>query len=318
MAFAFTLLMFVSLFINDAFSKEISNVVYGSVTQLNPLIITPAGGDNISIKIDLNDETKVIVEGRTGSIHDLRLAQHVEVKYIQFERASKVSRVAKEIRSIPKVNEVESLLAAQNDIEYSVKVEASRALFKLGKAAVPLLIAVLNDKNRNQLVRINAAGALGRTHDIRAIEPLIEVLTDKYWLLRDMAAIALAEISGQNFGKDPIQWRNWWQENKERYLNLLGDCIQQKPYSQENKYPCWLRELIARGGSVWRCIYKNQIVYYLPPRCCDIPSVLYNEPGNIICSPDGGFTGRGDGRCQDFFEERKNCEAIGKDTRSYP
>ena len=318
MAFAFTLLMFNS-FLYDAFCKEISNTVYGSIKYLNPLIITPVGGDNISIKIDLNDETKVIIEGRIGSIHDLMPAQHVEVKYIQFERASKVSRVAKEIRSIPKVNEVVSLLAAQNDIDYSVKVEASKALLKIGTVAVPSLIVVLNDKDRNPLVRINAAGALGRTHDIRAIEPLIEVLTDKYWLLRDMAAIALAEISGKNFGKDPIQWQNWWKENKERYLNLLGDCIQQKPYSQENKYPCWIRELIARGGSVWRCIYKNQIVYYHPPLgCCDMQSVLYDELGNLICSPDGGFTGQGDGRCRDFFEERKNCEAIGKDTRSYP
>jgi hypothetical protein len=65
-----------------------------------------------------------------------------------------------------------------------------------------------------------------------------------------------------------------------------------------------------------KCTYKNQEVYYLPPRCCDIPSILYDDKGDVLCSPDGGFTGKGDGKCMDFLDSRKNCVIIWKDTRN--
>lgn len=89
----------------------------------------------------------------------------------------------------------------------------------------------------------------------------------------------------------------------------------------------WVKELITREESglvanppalLKQCEYKNQIVYYLPSRCCDAFSILYDKSGNVICAPDGGITGKGDGRCPDFLEERKNCEVIWKDSRSYP
>ena len=89
----------------------------------------------------------------------------------------------------------------------------------------------------------------------------------------------------------------------------------------------WIKDLIAKEerqsvanppASLTKCKYKNQIVYYLPPRCCDVFSVLYDEGGDVICTPDGGITGRGDRRCPDFFKERKDCEVIWKDSRSYP
>ena len=95
-------------------------------------------------------------------------------------------------------------------------------------------------------------------------------------------------------------------------------------FIQQNKTN-WLNQLIEKEknepvanppASLTKCIYKNKIVYYLPPRCCDIQSVLYNKNGEFICAPDGGISGVGDGRCPDFFEERKNCEIIWKDSRS--
>jgi hypothetical protein len=97
--------------------------------------------------------------------------------------------------------------------------------------------------------------------------------------------------------------------------------------NQEDKYPSWVEDLIAKEesgsianppASLTKCVYKNQIVYYLSPRCCDIYSVLYNESGDVICAPDGGLTGGGDGRCPDFFEKKENCEVIWKDSRPYP
>lgn len=63
--------------------------------------------------------------------------------------------------------------------------------------------------------------------------------------------------------------------------------------------------------------YKGQVVYYVPPRCCDIFSDLYDTDGNIIGQPDGGITGQGDGRVADFLEERSDRRIVWKDQRTY-
>jgi hypothetical protein len=51
----------------------------------------------------------------------------------------------------------------------------------------------------------------------------------------------------------------------------------------------------------------------VPPRCCDIPSRLFDKQGEEMCRPDGGRTGRGDGRCRDFFTERQDEHVVWKD-----
>lgn len=68
-------------------------------------------------------------------------------------------------------------------------------------------------------------------------------------------------------------------------------------------------------ASVWQYEYNGQTVYYIPPRCCDIPSSLYDSNCNLICSPDGGFTGKGDGKCADFAQKRTKEKLIWKDDR---
>ena len=64
----------------------------------------------------------------------------------------------------------------------------------------------------------------------------------------------------------------------------------------------------ASPGEIWRYEFRDATVYYLPRShlCCDIPSVLYDSEGQIVCLPDGGITGRGDGRCTDFITRRSN------------
>jgi hypothetical protein len=68
--------------------------------------------------------------------------------------------------------------------------------------------------------------------------------------------------------------------------------------------------------SIWKYDYKGQPVYYVPPQCCDQYSTLYDSAGTVICAPDGGFTGQGDGKCPDFFQERKNETLVWKDSRA--
>ncbi len=61
--------------------------------------------------------------------------------------------------------------------------------------------------------------------------------------------------------------------------------------------------------------YRGQLVYYQTATCCDIFSNLYNEVGELIAHPDGGITGRGDGRLPDFFQERRREFLVWRDAR---
>jgi hypothetical protein len=79
--------------------------------------------------------------------------------------------------------------------------------------------------------------------------------------------------------------------------------------------PNWLRAEIRRLRSeaapnvpvvVTRSQYRGETVYYTSPGVPDGPGVLFDAEGKVLCSPDGGLDGRGDGRCADFFATRVN------------
>jgi hypothetical protein len=40
---------------------------------------------------------------------------------------------------------------------------------------------------------------------------------------------------------------------------------------------------------VIKTTFEGKVVFYVPERCCDIPSELYAEDGALICYPGGGF-----------------------------
>lgn len=61
--------------------------------------------------------------------------------------------------------------------------------------------------------------------------------------------------------------------------------------------------------------YDGETVYYIPARCCDIPSLLYDEDCSHICSPSGGIAGGGDGQCTDFFDRRTDEKLLWEDYR---
>ncbi len=93
---------------------------------------------------------------------------------------------------------------------------------------------------------------------------------------------------------------------------FVGACARQAPLTTE-PVPEWLAALVREFEQVAnppplvaRYDYRDQVVYYVAPRCCDIFSVLYDSAGVIICAPDGGLTGQGDGQCPDFFAQRTN------------
>lgn len=66
--------------------------------------------------------------------------------------------------------------------------------------------------------------------------------------------------------------------------------------------------------SIYRCTYRGATVFYLPPQCCDQFSALLSSDCALICAPDGGFAGGGDGRCADFT--RASCTLLWQDDRT--
>ncbi len=105
------------------------------------------------------------------------------------------------------------------------------------------------------------------------------------------------------------------------FIILLSACAQ----AGQPGNPKWVDDLIKQFEkapvanpplSIWQYEYKNQVVYFVPAHCCDIPSVVYDASGTVLCSPDGGIAGKGDERCDDFFTQRSGEQLIWKDERT--
>ena len=89
--------------------------------------------------------------------------------------------------------------------------------------------------------------------------------------------------------------------------------------------PAWVDQLIEQfesepvgnpPQSIWRYEYNAQVVYYVPAQCCDMFSTLYDADGEVLCAPDGGIDGRGDGQCADFRAQRTGETLIWEDART--
>lgn len=83
----------------------------------------------------------------------------------------------------------------------------------------------------------------------------------------------------------------------------------------EEILPACMREKIAEiqdeyGFSPPEGVYRilttqGKTYYYIPVHCCDFPSELYDKECNLICNPDGGYTGGGSGDCPDYTIKTK-------------
>ena len=98
----------------------------------------------------------------------------------------------------------------------------------------------------------------------------------------------------------------------------LGGCRTLKSMGCNSADPVealdWLNKMAAemekspndnKDAEISQHTYYNRTVFYVQNRCCDRPNELFDCEGNKICEPDGGLTGKGDGRCTDFFEKRE-------------
>ncbi|HEY3418115.1 MAG TPA: HEAT repeat domain-containing protein, partial [Armatimonadota bacterium] len=113
---------------------------------------------------------------------------------------------------------VDKLLAFTKHSNSWLRQVALQGLGNSGSpCAVPALIAALKDPTERYLslhkiapLRIEAAGALSKLTDRRAIPALLTALSDSSPDVVSNAANALTAITGQHFGYDANAWRAWW------------------------------------------------------------------------------------------------------------
>ncbi|MFC5408441.1 DUF6970 domain-containing protein [Larkinella bovis] len=98
-------------------------------------------------------------------------------------------------------------------------------------------------------------------------------------------------------------------QEKEPAPVAIPDCIQNVMAAIRKEPP------FNPPAKVYRYEFRGEPVYYIPARCCDIPSVVIARC-DTVCAPDGGFSGKGDGRCPEFAKEAKNPVLVWEDTRS--
>jgi len=98
------------------------------------------------------------------------------------------------------------------------------------------------------------------------------------------------------------------------FIFCLLSIISCKPTKQAVKLPTCIESKIETlknqslqnpPSQVWQWDANGNTYYYFNAPCCDQFSTLYNERCEIICAPDGGFTGKGNGKCPDFGTDVK-------------
>ncbi|WP_375435244.1 DUF6970 domain-containing protein [uncultured Hymenobacter sp.] len=88
--------------------------------------------------------------------------------------------------------------------------------------------------------------------------------------------------------------------------------------------PGWLEARIQKLSAeprqnpparIMRYRFEDQVVYYETLGCCDQYSNLYDQNGKVICHPEGGITGKGDGNCRYFTKRRTEERLVWQDSR---
>lgn len=97
----------------------------------------------------------------------------------------------------------------------------------------------------------------------------------------------------------------------QKIADSIPECIQEKIIEFSSQ------KVTNPPIKIYSYTYNEETVYYVTAVCCDVYSILYDKDCNLICAPDGGKTGRGDGKCTDFFDTKTNEKLIWSDTRKY-
>ena len=103
------------------------------------------------------------------------------------------------------------------------------------------------------------------------------------------------------------------------YFLLATSCSKYNKVEGDISLPVCLQERIGEmakdpsEGSPLKITlytYHEQKVYYMVSPCCDKYNIVFDKSCTILGYPDGGFTGRGDGKMPDFFKEATDPKVV--------
>ncbi len=149
------------------------------------------------------------------------------VRLVTFQLLGEIGRElmvsgSAELASSPAGEKVRKLLVAGlNDTDERARVAAARALaVNKDRAAYGPLVTMMNEASL--FTREQAALGLGELGDRTALEPLIAALEDPRNSASDEgrdwacwgAAVALEQLTGQDYKTDAAKWRQWITNNK--------------------------------------------------------------------------------------------------------
>ena len=66
---------------------------------------------------------------------------------------------------------------------------------------------------------------------------------------------------------------------------------------------------------MWQYTFHSQKVYLVTATCCDQYDTLYDECLNVLCAPSGGFSGKGDEQCPEFYQLSTDRQLVWRDPR---
>jgi hypothetical protein len=101
---------------------------------------------------------------------------------------------------------------------------------------------------------------------------------------------------------------------------LFVSCDRDRPVGLPSCVQVWID--VVKKEPTWNppaevneYFYKGKTVYLLSANCCDQYITLIDSSCSYICAPSGGFSGRGDERCTDFYAKAKFIRQVWKDAR---
>jgi hypothetical protein len=201
--------------VHDDSNKALYNVLPSIIKSFNKhLGVLPI----ISALNDKDNDVRYAAAEALVGVNDIRALEPL-ISVLKDDNYKIRKAAAKSLGNLKNTRAIESLIGLLKDGE-SVRDAAYEALNNIdinwghtesAKKCVPMLIASLKDQDYG--VRQKTAEALGSINDIRAVEPLIEILNDQNIGCRAIATEALTKITGETFGTQKL-WQYWWDRNK--------------------------------------------------------------------------------------------------------
>ena len=99
---------------------------------------------------------------------------------------------------------------------------------------------------------------------------------------------------------------------------LLMSCAGNKKQGISGMPPCLVTKIegmktdtkVNPPQSVIQYTYKGIAVFYITAGCCDQFNPVYNSDCDYLGAPDGGITGKGDGKISGFFANATNKKVV--------